>query len=433
MTFHDFLTSFQHQSRAKSNEQLVEQRVTAAIVDILQTHRLLGEVLLQIPREFKSTEQAIVTLGWHENDLRLLFNPAALTSARSDELRAFLEHEALHIVWLHPYRYATYLHPDLAQLATDMAVNQYLATPPRGTATLSQVQRVLRRKIAPGRDSKDYLDLLEKLPVDQQEKLRQAGLRLNGHRRGEAENDALQRLKSHHSWQSIDQQQGKVGNQIIRLAKLKRILQQAWSRTPQRDRGLLPGGIEAPLGTVQSARIVDWRRVLRQQIGLLAHGQQDSPARFNRRQPLRMDLPGKITRLVPAIDIFVDNSGSVSDQELGQALATIKKMLQKTHLSAMIYSFDAQVTARTRFKGRNSLPAVRHGGGGTKFQCIFDYLRQHHVAQNGQLTIIITDGWGEEQVDFYRYHNVCWLLLTTVDQLSVKNPPGQVLVIKEGD
>ena len=143
-----------------------------------------------------------------------------------------------------------------------------------------------------------------------------------------------------------------------------------------------------------------------------------------------MDLPGKVTRLDPAVDIFVDNSGSVTDQEISQTLTTLEKMLKKTKLTANVYSFDAQVTAKQKLHDGKKLDFRRTGGGGTSFQCIFDYLHQHHLTKRNRIIIIITDGWGEERINNYHYQNVYWLMMTKANQLSVKEPPGRVLEMR---
>ena len=84
-----------------------------------------------------------------------------------------------------------------------------------------------------------------------------------------------------------------------------------------------------------------------------------------------MDLPGKVTRLDPAVDIFVDNSGSVTDQEIVQTLTTLEKMLKKTKLTANVYSFDARVTAKQKLHDGKKLDFRRTGGGGTSFTMCF--------------------------------------------------------------
>ena len=429
MSLGDFLARL-HQNDGSDNHVTSAQQIRKAIISILQKQRLFGEVLLQLPRENDLQLPAMMGLRWEDNRLVLVINPEKLAHVRNDELQSLLEHEALHLIWMHPLRYASYPHQDLVQIATDVAVNQYLTEPPQGTVTLSQLEKVLRQKLMPKLDSQDYLNILEHLPAEQQEKLHQPGLKLNGSKQKEnATADEVKTADTHNGWQEPKTSQ-QVRNQVVRLANIKQILNRSWKQTPQRDRGLLPGNVKAQLQKAHQTKIVDWRQVLRHQFRLIARGQVNSHARFNRRQPLRMDLPGKVTRLDPAVDIFVDNSGSVTDQEIVQTLTTLEKMLKKTKLTANVYSFDARVTAKQKLHDGKKLDFRRTGGGGTSFQCIFDYLHLHHLTKRNRIIIIITDGWGEERINNYHYQNVYWLMMTKANQLSVKEPPGRVLEMR---
>ena len=429
MSLGDFLARL-HQNDGSNNHVTSAQRIREAIIIILQKQRLFGEVLLQLPRENDLQLPAMMGLRWEDNRIVLVINPEKLANVRNDELQSLLEHEALHLIWMHPLRYASYPHQDLVQIATDVAVNQYLTEPPQGTVTLSQSEKALRQKLMPKLDSQDYLNILEQLPAEQQEKLHQPGLKLNGGKQEEnATADEVKIADTHNGWQESKTSQ-QISNQVVRLANIKQILNRSWRQTPQRDRGLLPGNVRSQLQKVQKTKIVDWRQVFRHQFGLIARGQVNSHARFNRRQPLRMDLPGKVTRLDPAVDIFIDNSGSVTDQEIVQTLTTVEKMLKKTNLTANVYSFDARVTATQKLHDGKKLDFRRTGGGGTSFQCIFDYLHQHHLTKRNRIIIIITDGWGEEQINNYHYQNVYWLMMTKANKLSVKEPPGRVLEMR---
>ena len=429
MSLGDFLARL-HQNDGSNNHVTSAQRIREAIIIILQKQRLFGEVLLQLPRENDLQLPVMMRLRWEDDRLVLVINPEKLANVRNDELQSLLEHEALHLIWMHPLRYASYPHQDLVQIATDVAVNQYLTEPPQGTVPHSQMQKALRQKLMPKLDSQDYLNILEQLPAEQQEKLHQPGLKLNGGKQKENTTaDKVKTADTHNGWQESKTSQ-QISNQIVRLANIKRILNNSWRQTPQRDRGLLPGNVRSQLQKVQKTKIVDWRQVFRHQFGLIARGQVNSHARFNRRQPLRMDLPGKVTRLDPAVDIFVDNSGSVTDQEIVQTLTTLEKMLKKTKLTANVYSFDARVTTKQKLHDGKKLDFRRTGGGGTSFQCIFDYLHQHHLTKRNRIIIIITDGWGEERINNYHYQNVYWLMMTKANQLSVKEPPGRVLEMR---
>lgn len=413
-----------HRHPAKDVPAMASQVVVA----VLQKHRLLGEILLQLPRQFNNHQPGVVGLCWVGDQLVLVINSTTFSQLRMDDARLLLAHEALHVLWQHPLRYAAHPHPRLVKVATDMAVNQYLPAAPPGTATLAQVQRLLRKKIPAHLDSQDYLHLLAATSVIERERLKQGGISLEGDRQGELSAPGDQ--DDHHGWARQNGQQ--AGNQQVRLANLRRLLRHAWQQTPQHDRGLLPGAVRQALSGDQPRARFDWRVVLAHQVGQITRGKEPSHARFNRRQPLRMDLPGQVTHLTADLRIFVDNSGSMTDAEIGRALAEITRLVRHERVRVTTYSFDAKVYAPgQRLRPGRTIEWQRQGGGGTSFQAVFDYLASHHVPRAGTIVVIITDGWGEQHLRNHRYQNVDWLLTTTADQLSVVDQPGRVFELRK--
>lgn len=414
--------------------ELATAYLSQAVVDVLQINRLTGEILLRLPRYATCQSTAVLGLAWHGNQLMIMFNPRRLTAIEPDQLLALLGHEALHVIWRHPMRYAGRADQANVKVACDIAVNQYLDQVPAGTATLESLRRLLHRNIPANQDSAFYLKLIEKAHLHLQPTTDGHGQLLNRHldeRKGSRPrpSKALPQLESHHGWHG----RGSEVNHTWRLGQLQNLLKSAWRQTPQHDRGLLPGNIRHALDQPRKRPAMKWSRQLRLDLGSMARGYQDSWGRFNRRQPMRMDLPGRMTKYVMELDIFVDNSGSMSNNQIGQLLSTINALGQQFQVQATVYPFDAKVQEQgiQQLQPGQRVDYRRVGGGGTCFQAIFDYLHRHHVAKNGHLIIIMTDGWGEKQVNTYGYHNVIWLLTTARDQLSVINPPGRMIEIKE--
>lgn len=414
---------------APLDDRLTQQILTQAIIQVLQSQRLLGEILLQVPRRIVQGQEALMGLFWRDSQVELRVAPEKLANLRSDEVVILLEHEALHLLWQHPLRYANSPTPELVQLATDIAVNQYLPEVPRETMTLEELQRYLRHRVLPHQDSSVYLRLLKSLPVEEQRKLQRRGTK--GDNR-----EALAKLpkviqETHQGWQ-LGESQLTPGSQQLRLAQLKKILRQAYLNTPKKERGLLPGDALATLQKPQSKAHFNWRQLISRQIGTLAAGREEVAYRFNRRQPWRMELPGTISRLVPRVLIFVDNSGSVSDEELEKTLSQISYLTNADHLPVEIYPFDARVHFEhvQQVENGKRVNFQRVGGGGTSFQCIFDFLHKRHVNPTNSLVIIMTDGWGEQKVNPYQFHQVDWLLTGPVNDLSLYHPVGRIVSLK---
>ncbi|MDF9444274.1 VWA-like domain-containing protein, partial [Limosilactobacillus mucosae] len=279
--------------------------------------------------------------------------------------------------------------------------------------------------LAAHRDSRYYLRVLTHLTPAEKGRIEKAWGKLedddeNEHQRNEKKAGKAQKAAaSHQGWQT-DQS---VDNPDLQKARLKSLLTKAWESLSQKNRGLLPGEIQAELERLTHPEPLNWRQLLIRLLGKIPSGKQDTRARFNRRQPLRMELPGQIDRLNADIYAFVDNSGSMSDQEVANVLTQLQYLAAQLNLQVEIVPFDAKVHDEgvTRFLPGKSASYRRTGGGGTCFQAIFDWLQQNHIDRQQATIVILTDGWGESELNVHGYRNVLWLL-STESELSVKSP-----------
>ena len=282
----------------------------------------------------------------------------------------------------------------------------------------------------PHQDSSSYLRLLKNLSDQDRQKLRRKGKRGADQDTQAKSSQVVQ--ETHQGWQLGDAQPTS-GIQQLRLAQFKKILHQAYMNTPKKDRGLLPGDILTTLLKPQINSRFTWQQLVSRQVGTLAAGREEAAYRFNRRQPWRMELPGAVSRLVPRVLVFVDNSGSVTDDELEKILSQISYLTNSDHLPVEIYPFDARVHSEHYQHIENGKRVIFHrvGGGGTSFQCIFDFLHDRHINPTNSLVVIMTDGWGEQKINPYNFHQVDWLVTGATTDLSLQRPVGRVRSLKK--
>lgn len=414
-------------------QRLVTRYIAAGVVAILKQQRLVGEVLLALPKEVTVNSPGALALDWKESSLILMVHPTALTEVTPDQLVALLKHEALHVIWRHPLRYSTAADQANVKFACDIAVNQYLSQVPGGTATLTDLRKLIHRQVKSGLDSADYLQIIRKNHVDLNGHLRKTGQLLSGEGSPNGHSHSFPgKLQipgdSHHGWLAEGADAGRL--RLQKTAHLQRLLTAAWQKTPAKQRGLVPGMIERQLNVNRRHSRPRWIRQLSLWLGTVPHGATNSRARFNRRQPYRMELPGKITRYVTRLLVFVDNSGSMSDDEIVRLLDQVNFIARSRSLTVTILPFDADVhqEGKQELTGGRLVDYRRSGGGGTSFQSIFDYLNSQRTSKKS-LILIMTDGWGEQAIHDHGYHRVVWLLTTKQNELSVTNPPGRVIVI----
>ena len=416
--------------------------ISRAIIELLATDQFYGELLTRLPRQVDSAVTTPFALVWLDNRLVLQYAPVAIaqTFKRFDALQAGLKHVALHVLWQHPLRYREQVKSQRhnVTLATDLAVNQYVDGLPATAIGLTTVQPLVKAKLPRKADSGTYLRLLQQqvsnseqpagaaMPTSQNTDQRQ---RQASH--GKGEQSAAYLIDDPSTWSASQQ----LTNPNLAAARLQQLTKEAWRQTNEAGRGLVAGKVAQQLAILDQPAQIDWRQLLARGVGQVPSGRKSSYARFNRRQPFRMELPGQIGDTRLDLQVYVDNSGSISDKQLQQLLAQVATLTRLITTTITIKPFDAIVQPGQTYQA--SLPQhvrfSRRGGGGTVYQSIFDDLAAQHHTNATTLALILTDGRGERQVVTHRFTNVIWLLARADDHLSVQPPVGQVVNLKLGD
>jgi predicted metal-dependent peptidase len=142
--------------------------------------------------------------------------------------------------------------------------------------------------------------------------------------------------------------------------------------------------------------VMDWRRVLAGEIRRGLHrtrGRADFTfARRSRRASGSVDviLPGTL-RPAPELAIVVDTSGSMTEDELGAALAEVDGILGRTGLAARrvpVLACDAEVGALTM--ATRGVDVVLSGGGGTDMGV--GIAEAARLRPRPQVIVVLTDG-----------------------------------------
>lgn len=97
------------------------------------------------------------------------------------------------------------------------------------------------------------------------------------------------------------------------------------------------------------------------------------------------------------IMFWVDTSGSINTEELGDAYSEIKGVMEQFggKLTGELGFFDTSVTEPQPFESVDELYSIKaYGGGGTDFRIIFDYISQHRADNLPACMIIYTDAYG---------------------------------------
>jgi len=413
-----------------------QMMVDRAVIELLAADQFYGEVLTRLPRTSVEMKSAFA-LTWQANRLILQFSPLAIaqTFPRFDQLQAGLKHVALHVIWQHPLRYRQQVatQQQLVTLATDLSVNQYVTGLPAGVTSLRTVQALVKPQLPIKADSGVYLNLLlqaqqrnqqtgeQPQPPSSQKKSPQPS---TGHK------SASKLIDDPASWQATASQ---LSNPNLASSRLQQLTHDAWTATQEAGRGLVAGEVAASLKVTHQPAAFAWRRLIVKGLGQMLSGKRPSRARFNRRQPARMELPGQISDTRLAVQVYVDNSGSISDDTLQYLLSQVATLTQAVTATITVKAFDAIVQPGQTYQANlpQQIRFVRHGGGGTVYQSIFDNLAQAHLTNRTTLALILTDGRGERTIDDHGFTNVIWLLAHQTDHLSVQPAIGKVVTLRK--
>lgn len=240
----------------------------------------------------------------------------------------------------------------------------------------------------------------------------------------QSQSSAMNEKASHDVWKRTpqDAQDGETSEMASGDASHQSVVSAVKRTTQAREvneshyRGLIPGDLieEAIHGKAKRGKL-PLRTVIQRGLGKLKQGVERTFTRVNYKQGNRPDiLKGSRNILNKEIICYVDNSGSMGENEINFALNEISAIAAKTKSKQTVYPFDTQVYSNNpqyvekdgRFK---FFPT---GRGGTSFQPVFDHLKESKKNDNNStVCIIITDGWGESTIDTHGFRNVVWILV----------------------
>lgn len=106
-------------------------------------------------------------------------------------------------------------------------------------------------------------------------------------------------------------------------------------------------------------------------------------------------MPGVRHETVANIVCFIDQSGSVSNDEVSRFLAELAGCAKI--VPVVCYNFDTKIdfNSRQKISSRQKIEWKRTLGGGTNFACIADWIENRETQEKCDAIIILTDGFAE--------------------------------------
>lgn len=283
-----------------------------------------------------------------------------------DETMFVICHEIMHCVFMHMNRLKG-RDPYNWNVATDYVINDLLTRENIGTMPqggLSNPQLVQAGKEL----AENVYDLLPPTPKD-----KQGGP-------GTGQPGPLDQLKQPSG--SKAQQTAKENMMKVRVAQAAQAAKMC---------GKLSGNIERLVGGILKP-VVDWRDVLRNFVTVRA--KIDATYAKPKRRFLGEDiyLPSLVGERMGTLVVAVDCSGSIGQRELDEFAAEIYAIHQDVRPQQLeILYFDSVISHHDSYAADDTPRIVGHGGGGTAFSPIFNFVDQHGLEPVA--TVVLTDGY----------------------------------------
>jgi predicted metal-dependent peptidase len=189
--------------------------------------------------------------------------------------------------------------------------------------------------------------------------------------------------------------------------------------------GKMSAGVERFVGTVLQPK-VDWREVLQRFVEKCKDDTR-SWARPNRRFLSQgMYLPSTSGEAMGELVVAVDCSGSIGQEEIDQFASEVLTIKEDSNPSAIhVVYFDSEVSHYDKFTRDDEVHITPHGGGGTAFSPVFEYLEKHNIEPVACvfLTDLYCSDFGNEPA-----YPTLWV---TTDSNSTDAPFGEVVVMND--
>jgi len=167
--------------------------------------------------------------------------------------------------------------------------------------------------------------------------------------------------------------------------KLMRKIMSAY--TVAKTIGKLPGGIERLVGELLKPK-VNWKVLLRNAITKgLGKNVKRTWTRPSRKYFL---FPGKELLKVNKVITLIDDSGSITEQELQRFVSEVYGIARESS-DVIVISWDAKVQDEFRINRESDVKRIKivHGGGGTKILPALQYALKKYASRN--IYVIFTD------------------------------------------
>ena len=372
----------------------VADRIIVARVGLLLRHPFFGNMATRlIVKNCDDWCPTAATDGRH-----LYYNTQFFNAMSNKEIEFVIAHEILHCVFDHITRREDRI-PVLHNIACDYIVNNTLVRDRIGEM-VKLVQCYQDFKYDGWMSEAVYDDLFKQAEEKGQEYLDALGDLLDEHVDWEKEADGDSKDKK-----GKQGKKGDKGRPTYTKEELKKIRDEIKenmiSSAQAAGAGNTPAEVQRIIKELTEPKM-NWRELLRQQIQSTIRNDYTFSRPSRKGWHTGAVLPGM--NFMDTIDVAIglDMSGSIGDHQAKDFLGEIKGIMEEyKDYNIKLWTFDTAVYNEADFSadgGEDLLDYDIQGGGGTDFECCWEYMKEHNITP--KKFIMFTDGypfgsWGD--------------------------------------
>ncbi len=377
------------------------ERLVSARISLLLKHSFFGNLATRL-----KLVNADEWCGTAATDGQLFYyNSRFIMMLKQKEVEFLVAHEVLHVVYDHMGR-REQRDPKIWNIADDYAVNADLKRHKIGDF-ITTVPCLYEKKYDGKSAEEIYDDLIQNCKTISMDELIDQLLdeHLDGEEDGDGDEDG----------EEIDGNGKGKGRPKMSSEERERVRQEVKqaiiNAAGSADPGTLPAGVERLIKT-HTNPVMPWRELIQTNLTSCIRADYSWMRPSRRGWHLDAIMPGMTPGQEIDVVVTLDMSGSISQKQAQDFLGEIGGMMNsfdgyKVH----VFCFDTEVYNPKDFHSDNmdSIDEyVPEGGGGTDFDCIFTYLKEHAI--DPKRLIVFTDGypcgsWGDAD-----YCDTTWII-----------------------
>ena len=377
------------------------ERLVSARISLLLKHSFFGNLATRL-----KLVNADEWCGTAATDGQLFYyNSRFIMMLKQKEVEFLVAHEVLHVVYDHMGR-REQRDPKIWNIADDYAVNADLKRHKIGDF-ITTVPCLYEKKYDGKSAEEIYDDLLQNCKTISMDELIDQLIdeHLDGEEDGDGDEDG----------EEIDGNGKGKGRPKMSSEERERVRQEVKqaiiNAAGSADPGTLPAGVERLIKT-HTNPVMPWRELIQTNLTSCIRADYSWMRPSRRGWHLDAIMPGMTPGQEIDVVVTLDMSGSISQKQAQDFLGEIGGMMNsfdgyKVH----VFCFDTEVYNPKDFHSDNmdSIDEyVPEGGGGTDFDCIFTYLKEHAI--DPKRLIVFTDGypcgsWGDAD-----YCDTTWII-----------------------